>query len=146
MADAQELPSQIEGVMGSSLAHGHHEHESSLPQSAYLSSVPDRHSRGAPGTTGAGGSIERRRSRTNEAFPATDANDRLPSSLLGSHAAGGGGAWSVREEALDQAAWRHKRPRHTQPISYSCASTGSASLAHGRVHEFAPASGLTFKA
>jgi len=146
MADAQELPSQIEGVMGSSLAHGHHEHESSLPQSAYLSSVPDRHSRGAPGTTGAGGSIERRRSRTNEAFTATDANDRLPSSLLGSHAAGGGGAWSVREEALDQAAWRHKRPRHTQPISYSCASTGSASLAHGRVHEFAPASGLTFKA
>jgi hypothetical protein len=136
MADAPEQASQVEGVMGSSLAQV--QQESSLPQPGCLTSVPDIHSGGVPATTGARGSSERRRGRTCEVE--TGADDQLPSSLLG-HAAGGGGAWSVREEALDQATWCHKRPRHALPTSYSSANTASGLLGHGRIHEFSPASG-----
>jgi len=136
MADAPEQASQVEGVMGSSLAQV--QQESSLPQPGCLTSVPDIHSGGVPATTGARGSSERRRGRTCEVE--TGADDQLPSSLLG-HATGGGGAWSVREEALDQATWCHKRPRHALPTSYSSANTASGLLGHGRIHEFSPASG-----
>ena len=136
MADAPEQASQVEGVMGSSLAHV--QQESSLPHPGYLTSVPDIHSGGVPATIGARGSSERRRGRTREDESGT--NDQLPSSLLG-RAAGGGGAWSVREEALDHAAWCHKRPRHALPTSYSSATTASGLLGHARIHEFSPASG-----
>jgi hypothetical protein len=144
MADAPEQASQVEGVMGSSLAHvmrsslAQVQQESSLPQPGFLTSVPDMHSGGVPATTGARDSSERRRGRTREVE--TGANDQLPSSLLG-HAAGGGGVWSVREEALDQATWCHKRPRHALPTSYSSATAASGLLGHGRIHEFSPASG-----
>jgi len=134
MPDAPEQASQVEGVMGSSLAHV--QQESSLPHPGHLTSVPDMHSGGAPATKGARGSSEWRRGRTGEDVTcASHTNDQLPSSLLGD-AAGGGGAWSVREAALC-----HKRPRHALPTSYSSATTASGLLGHGRIHEFSPASG-----